>query len=218
MLVIKNLAAKIKDRYTGERTGHDWFHIERVWEMARYIGKKETTPERPVNMFIVEAASLLHEIGDFKLEEDDKNNPNKIRKILAEFKASPSTTNAIKNIVHNVSFKGARTPSEMKTIEGQIVQDADRLDAMGAIGIARAFTYGGSKKRPLYDSNIKPYLHKNFAEYKRIQSTTINHFYEKLLFLKDRLHTKTAKRIAKKRHAFMKLFLKRFFEEWQVKK
>lgn len=191
-------------------SSHDWWHVFRVWEISAFIAKQEKA-----NSFIVEMAALLHDVEDWKFKKKYLNkNDSTISQWLKKNKIDKDSQIKIQNIIKNISFKGACTPTSALSIEGKIVQDADRLDAIGAIGIARAFAYGGFKKREMYNPSILPKLHASFAEYKKSNGTTINHFYEKLLLLKDKINTKTGKKIAKKRHKIMEHFLQEFFKEW----
>ena len=209
---IRNKAEKFaKETLKGDCTGHDWHHIERVRKIALYIGKKEKA-----DLFIIDLASLLHDVGDYKFTGgDEKKGPKIIKDFLISIDTGEDIIEEVCNIIEKLSFKGAGVASVPETLEGKIVQDADRLDAIGAIGIARTFAYGGYKGQEIYNPEIKPYLHKNFEEYKEKKTTTINHFYEKLLLLKDIMNTKTAKKIAEKRHSIMKEFLDNFHSEWE---
>lgn len=211
--IIEEVKKHLKKTFKGEATGHDWWHSERVWKMSKEIAKKEGG-----DLFIIELAALLHDIADWKFHEGDtKIGPEKAKTLLKKLGVDNKSINHICHIIDNVSFKGAGVKNKIKTKEGKIVQDADRLDVIGAIGIARTFAYGAYKGREIYNPDIKPKLHKSFKEYKSSNGTSINHFYEKLLFLKDRLNTKTAKKIAQKRHEFLESYLKQFFKEWAVK-
>ncbi|TSC93829.1 MAG: uncharacterized protein CEN87_729 [Parcubacteria group bacterium Licking1014_1] len=210
--IIKGIQNYIKKEFKGESTGHDWWHIFRVWKMAKEIAKKESG-----DLFIIELGALLHDIADWKFHDDVKAGSKKTRQLLNRFKVDEATIKHVCDIVDNVSFKGAGVKNKIKTLEGKIVQDSDRLDVIGAMGIARTFAYGGSIKREIYNPSIKPKLHKSFEEYKKNQSSSINHFYEKILLLKDRLNTKTAKKIAIQRHKFLENYLKQFFKEWEIK-
>ena len=200
----------IKQHFAGEGTGHDWWHISRVRNLSKQISKEEGG-----NNFIIEMAALLHDLDDWKLIDHEDN----ARAKAWLKKMDISETNALKilEIIEQVSFKGAGVETKATSIEAKIVQDADRLDAIGAIGIARTFAYGGNKGRPIYDPEIKPEMHDSFEAYKKTTAPTINHFYEKLLLLQDLLNTKTAKKIAKNRHQFMENFLFQFFNEWEGK-
>lgn len=212
---VKKIATEVRKRLNGEGTGHDWWHVRRVWQMARRIGREENA-----NMFIVELAALLHDIADWKFHEGDDRVGSKVaRKILKKYLVPNDVVDHVCTIVDHISFKGAGVATRQKTIEGKVVQDADRLDAIGAIGIARAFAFGGYRDRPLHDPRIKPAQHKTKSAYFQAQysGTTINHFYEKLLLLRDRMNTRAAKKIANKRHRFLQEYLSRFFQEWEGK-
>lgn len=209
-LVIKNIEAEVKKQFLGEGTGHDFWHIDRVRKVALKIGSQERA-----DLFIVELAALLHDIADYKFHNGDVTKGGKVaREILAGQSVEPSAIDHVCEIVDSVSFKGAADTSKIESIEGMVVQDADRLDALGAIGIARAFATGGHFGRPLYEPDVKPNLNKSKEEYIKDRTNTINHFYEKLLLLKDRMNTKTGKQMAEDRHAYMEEYLTRFFKEW----
>lgn len=202
----------MKEVFQHDATGHDWFHIQRVHAMACHLQTKEGG-----NLEIIELAALLHDISDHKLNGGKLNDGGKVAfELLIQFGCQEQTALKVKDIVDGVSYKGANVPDGMETIEGKIVQDADRLDAIGAIGIARAFAFGGNKERPMYVPDFKPEFHDSFEEYANAKSHTINHFYEKLLLLKDRLNTNTAKMIGQKRHDFMELYLQQFYNEWNT--
>lgn len=208
--VINKTAKFIKNKLSGEGSGHDWWHVYRVWKLAREIGKKEKG-----DLFIIELASLLHDIADWKFTNgDDSVGPQLAADWLAGLKVRQEIIDEVVNIIKCVSFKGAGVKNSIKTIEGKIVQDADRLDAIGAIGVARTFAYGGYKGREMYNPEIKPQMHRSFEAYKKSNSPTINHFYEKLLLLKDLINTNSARRIAIKRHKFMEAYLEEFYAEW----
>lgn len=201
----------------GEPTGHDWWHAWRVWKIAKKIAKKEGG-----DLFVIELAALLHDVEDWKFDGRENSGIALAKKWLNELKVDKENIEHVCHIIKNISFKGARVKNKMRLREGKIVQDADRLDVLGAIGIARTFAYGGYKGREIYNPKIKPRLHRTFKEYKKAKSTSINHFYEKLLLLKDLLlkdlmNTETAKKMAIKRHQFLEQFLKEFFAEWKVK-
>jgi uncharacterized protein len=209
--VIHILEQEVKDVLSGEGTGHDWFHIERVRRIALQIAQQE----EGANLHIIEIAALLHDIADHKFHNGDETiGAQRTKEILSSIGLEDGLISKVVSIVEEISFKGSGVPTPMTSLEGQVVQDADRLDAMGAIGIARTFAYGGSKNRPIYDPNIKPVCHSSFAAYKTSTAPTINHFYEKLLLLKDLMNTKEGKRIAMQRHQFMEEFLERFYQEW----
>jgi uncharacterized protein len=212
--ILNNIRETVREKMSGEGTGHDWFHVERVVRLAKRIAGEEGG----MDDFVVEAGALLHDIADHKFHGgDDTIGPQTARQILEEQGVEPDRTDAVVKIVEEISFKGAGVPTPMSSNEGKAVQDADRLDAIGAIGIARTFAYGGSKNRPIYDPNIKAVCHTSFAAYKTSTAPTINHFYEKLLLLKDRMNTQTGRKIAEGRHAFMEDFLTRFYHEWDAR-
>ena len=208
--VVKKTAEFVKKSMIGEGSGHDWWHIYRVWQMAKTIAKKEKA-----DMFVVELGALLHDIADYKFHNGDEEiGPKKTSEWLNGLGVDGECVDKVAEIVRNISFRGARVKHNIRTLEGKIVYDADKLDAMGAIGIARTFAFGGFMKREIYDPNVKPHFHKTFEEYKNGESHTINHFYEKLLLLKNFMHTKTAKKIAKGRHRYLKDYLSKFYREW----
>lgn len=204
--IIKKTEEYAKKTLQGEPTGHDWWHTDHVRRLALKIAEEEKA-----DMFIVELAALLHDITDWKFSDKEEK---PIKEFLEKIKTDKKTIHHVCDIIKNLSYKGAGVQTPMKTKEGKIVQDADRLDGIGAIGIARTFAYGGKIGRPIHNPNAKPVMHKTFEEYKKIDESSINHFYQKLLLLKDRLNTKTAKKMAEKRHAFIQAFLKEFLEEW----
>lgn len=208
-LMIEKTKEFVKEKLYGEGSGHDWFHIERVYNLSRYLAEKENA-----DSFIVEMAALLHDIDDWKFSSNNDNNPTNTEVFLKKIQVNEEDLIKIIKIINTISFKGGVVDSSQETIEGKVVQDADRLDAIGAIGIARTFAYGGSKNRVIYDPTIKP---KNFASLEEVKSNdnhTINHFYEKLLKLKDMINTRSAKEIAEKRHKYMVEFLNEFYYEW----
>lgn len=206
--IIKKTEKFVQEQLKDDITGHDWWHSKRVRDMALRIAKKE----KNIDLLVIELAALLHDLVDFKLTN---SNDEKVIQWLRKLKISEERIDHIMGIIKNLSFKGAGVKSKLKTREGMIVQDADRLDALGAIGIARCFATGAKLGRKIYDPLIKPKYHQSFEDYKKSKSTSINHFYEKLLLLKDLLNTKMAKKIAEKRERFLKIFLKRFFDEWE---
>jgi len=212
--IIKKTKKFVKDKLYGEGTGHDWWHVYRVWQTAKRIGKKENA-----DLFVVELAALLHDIADWKFQDgaDDSVGAMVAKEWLERFSVDDKIITHICDIIVGASFKGAKVKDQLNSIEGKVVQDADRLDAIGAMGISRCFAYGGSKQRPIYNPDIKPKMHRSFEEYKKNNSSSINHFYEKLPLLKNRMNTHTGKLIAQKRHAFMKSYLDRFFKEWEGK-
>lgn len=200
----------IQSYFEDEGSGHDWWHIHRVRNLALKISEKETGDK-----FIIEMASLLHDLDDWKLNHHATE--SKAESWLKKLEMEKADIEKILEIIGQVSYKGAGVENKATSIEAKIVQDADRLDAIGAIGIARTFAYGGNKGRLIYHPEIKPEMHNSFEEYKKTNAPTINHFYEKLLLLKDRLNTKTAIEIAQTRHRFMEDFLTRFYDEWETK-
>lgn len=193
--------------------GHDWFHIERVYKNALLIAKDED-----VNIEIIALGALLHDIADAKFHQGDETvGPKKVQQFLQQQNVEPATIEHIIKIIEHISFKGGNFQQQFHSKELAIVQDADRLDALGAIGIARTFNYGGFKNRKLYDPAIAPKLNMTKEEYKKGDNPTINHFYEKLLLLKDRMNTQKGKQIALERHLFMEKFLEQFYAEWEGK-
>jgi uncharacterized protein len=208
--IIQKTTAHVRELLSGEGSGHDWFHVERVGRTALAIAQEEGA-----NLFVVELAALLHDVADWKFAGGDHEaGPRAARAWLGSLGVASDVIDHVSRIIAGLSFKGAGVATPMSTIEGQCVQDADRLEALGAIGIARAFAYGGHKGRPLYDPAIPPEPHASFEAYKKNAGPTINHFYEKLLLLKDRMSTKTGQRLAAARHAFLELFLEQCFAEW----
>ena len=208
-LILEKTRDFVKDKLYGEGSGHDWYHIERVANLAKHIGTKENG-----DLFIIEMTALLHDIDDWKFSKGTETDTTVTENFLNSLNISQEIIDNIITIIKTMSFKGGLADSTQKTLEGMIVQDADRLDAIGAIGIARTFAYGGSKNRPIYDPTIPPIDFTSLEEVKNAENHTINHFYEKLLKLKDLMNTKTAKEIAKERHDFMENFLKEFYKEW----
>lgn len=207
---IKNTEVFVREKLDGEGSGHDWWHIHRVRNMALSIAKQEKA-----DLFVVELAALLHDIADHKFHNGDETiGPKVAGEWLTSENVEPNVILHIQEIIKDLSFKGANVATPMKTIEGKVVQDADRLDAIGAIGIARAFAYGGHKNRELHNPEIEPTPHDTFEAYKKNTGPTVNHFYEKLFLLIDRMNTKAGRRIAEARHEYMKDFLKRFYAEW----
>lgn len=207
-IIIIRIIEILKDRYRSDPSGHDWAHLERVWKMAKRLAKGTR-----VNQFVLELSALLHDVDDYKFKKEEDDELSGTKKLLDAVGVKRKDREYILDIVKNVSFKGAGVPTVQTTLEGNIVQDADRLEALGAIGIARVFAYGGSAGHPYYDPTIKPLLANTFHEYKNRKKTTINHFYEKLLLLKDRINTPQAKKVAKHRHTFLEEYLTEFFAE-----
>jgi len=208
--LIQNTIDFVKQQLQDAEGGHDWFHIERVYKNALLIAKNESC-----DIEVVALGALLHDIADSKFHNGDETvGPRTARNFLQSENALESTIVHVINIIENISFKGGNFEKKFSSIELDIVQDADRLDAIGAIGIARCFNYGGFKNRQLYNPEIAPNLNMSKEEYKNSESPTINHFYEKLLLLKDKMNTDTGKKIAQKRHDYMENFLSQFYAEW----
>jgi uncharacterized protein len=208
--IIQKTADYIKTEFSGDSSGHDWWHIYRVWKNAITLCEQEKA-----DAFIVELAALLHDLDDWKFSESGDETPLRAKAWLESCAVESAVADKVCEIIMHISYKGANVKNKMKSLEGFIVQDADRLDAIGAIGIGRAFAYGGYKDRPMYDPESQPQLHGTFEQYKNSKSATINHFYEKLLLLKDMMNTNTAKRIAEQRHQIMLNFLDQFMNEWE---
>lgn len=203
----------VKKTLKGAEGGHDWFHIQRVFHNAKLIADGE-----PVNGLVVSLGALLHDIADAKFHNGDETiGPQIAEDFLGSLGVAPETTAHVINIIENISFKNSldkKSPQKFNSMELQVVQDADRLDAIGAIGIARAFNYGGFKNRVIYNPEIVPDLNMNKAAYKKSAAPTINHFYEKLLLLKDKMNTATGKKLAEDRHQFILQYLEQFYKEW----
>lgn len=211
--ILGSASLKIKDLLGDDGAGHDWWHIFRVVNIAKQINKEEGA-----DAFIVELAAWLHDIADHKYHNGDAlAGPREARKWMESQHLPEDLIEKVELIVKEISYKGAHVETSMTSLEGKIVQDADRLDAIGAIGIARTFAYGGSRDRLMYDPECKPEMHDNFDSYKNSTAPTINHFYEKLLLLKDRMNTESAIKMAKKRHQYMVDYLEEFYQEWEGK-
>lgn len=211
---IEQTKAFVKKTLESAEGGHDWFHIQRVLKNSLLISKNEN-----VNDYIVALGALLHDIADSKFHEGDESiGPQKARAFLFKINVNSVDIEHVVKIIENVSFKGGRVSKNFASPELDVVQDADRLDALGAIGIARTFNYGGFKNHKIYDPEITPNLHMTKEEYKNSSAPTLNHFYEKLLLLKDLMNTKTGKQIALERHRYMENFLKQFYAEWNGEK
>ena len=208
--IITNTITFVKEQLANAEGGHDWFHIERVYKNALLISKNEN-----VNEFVVQLGALLHDIADSKFHNGDETvGPKIARAFLLKQQVDVAVIEHVIRIIDNISFKGGNEDQKFKSLELDVVQDADRLDAIGAIGIARCFNYGGFKNREIYNPEIKPNLNMSKTEYKTSNAPTINHFYEKLLLLKDKMNTETGKTLAEKRHAFMEVYLEHFYNEW----
>ena len=209
--IITETETHVRGLMAGDSSGHDWFHVARVRATALAIGREEGA-----DLTIVELAALLHDVADWKFAGGDHTaGPRAAREWLQSKNADDNLIEHVCQIIAGLSFKGAGVPTPMATLEGQVVQDADRLDALGAIGIARTFAYGGHKGQAMYDPEITPRLHGSFDDYKRGGGTSINHFYEKLLLLAGRMNTSAGKRLAEERQRFMEQFLEQFLAEWK---
>jgi uncharacterized protein len=194
--------------------GHDWWHIYRVWKTTKHIARYEE-----VNMFIVELGALLHDIADSKFHNGDEEiGPRKAKAFLESMNVESELIDHVVKIIDNISFKGGKLAQTFKSPELDVIQDADRLDALGAIGIARTFNYGGFKGRTIYNPEIKPNYNLTKEEYKNSDAPTLNHFYEKLLLLKELMNTQTGRKMAEERHAFMLSYLDQFYKEWDGEK
>lgn len=210
--ILQKTREYVKKVLEKEATGHDWYHIERVVRNARLIGKYEKC-----DLFVVELAALLHDIADWKFHKDPQAGVKLTKSWLEKLKLEQNTIDQVTYIVQNISFKGGTNKHKMSTVEGRVVQDADRLDALGAIGIARAFAYGGYKGRPIYDPDLPPQKLNTKVDLSNYRGTTINHFYEKILWLRDLMNTKAGFKLAGKREKYIKVFLKQFYKEWEGK-
>jgi uncharacterized protein len=207
---IQKTIAFVQKTLANAEGGHDWFHIERVYKNALLIAKDEN-----VDVFIVSLGALLHDIADAKFHNGDETvGPKVARNFLEDIAVAEADIVHVENIIKNISFKGGNFTQKFTSPELDVIQDADRLDAIGAIGIARTFNYGGFKNHKIYDPAIAPNLNMTKEEYKKSTAPTINHFYEKLLLLKDKMNTRTGQKIAAQRHAFMEQFLNQFYDEW----
>lgn len=212
-IVIQKTIDFVKEVLSDAEGGHDWWHIFRVWNLSKNIAQTEK-----VDIFIVELGALLHDIADSKFYNGDEEiGPRKAREFLSSLDVQEEVIVHVENIISNISFKGVKNIQKFKSPELDVVQDADRLDAIGAIGIARTFNYGGHKGKEIYNPEIKPNLNMSKEEYKNSNSPTLNHFYEKLLLLKDRMNTNSGKAMAEHRHSFMEQFLDEFNKEWDGK-
>jgi uncharacterized protein len=212
--LIKKTADYMEKKFANESTGHDWWHLYRVWQLAKHIASQENS----VDMLVVELAALLHDIADWKFNDGDLSAGSRAARLwLKSLGVDEKTIIHTEDIILNISFKGANVATNLKTIEGKIVHDADKLDAIGAVGIARCFAFGGYLGNPIHDPSQKPKRHASFDDYKKMKSTSVTHFYEKLLLLKDRMFTETGKEMARHRHKIMEDYLKEFYAEWDGK-
>ena len=211
MTLIDKTILFVKQQLQDAEGGHDWFHIERVYKNAVLISQEEDC-----DVTVVKLSALLHDIADSKFYEGDEEIGPKISRTFLESEhISQEIIEHVVQIIRNISFKGGNFEKTFSSKELEIVQDADRLDALGAIGIARTFNYGGFKNRAIYNPSIPPKLSMTKEEYKNSDSPTLNHFYEKLLLLKDKMNTETGKKLAQERHRFMEKFLSQFYAEWE---
>lgn len=211
MNYIEKTIAFVKKELKNAEAGHDWFHVERVYKNTLLLLQTEKA-DKPTALL----GALLHDIADSKFHNGDETiGPKKARTFLNSIGIEPKTIDEVVFIIENISFKGGNFEKKIHSKELEVVQDADRLDAIGAIGIARTFNYGGFKNNPIYDPDLSPKVNMTKEEYKMNKGTTINHFYEKLLLLKDRMNTETGKKLAHQRHKYMEGFLKQFFDEWE---
>lgn len=210
MNLVERVAAHIQARFSAESSGHDWHHIHRVWKLARKIAIEEGADQE-----IVELGALVHDIADWKFHGgDDTAGPREAELLLLQEGADRALVAPVVEIVATISFKGAGVRTEMRTLEGKCVQDADRLDALGAIGIARCFAYGGHAGRQMHDPEAPPVMHATAEAYKAAKGTSLNHFYEKLFLLRERMNTSCGRMLAEERHAYMGAFVARFLDEW----
>ncbi|POY37213.1 phosphohydrolase [Solitalea longa] len=208
--IINTTVDFVKKELEGVESGHDWWHIYRVWKNAQLI-----LVDEKADALVVELAALLHDIADAKFHNGDEEiGPAKAEEFMKSLQINASVIDHVTNIIRHISFKSGNQRHIFSSKELDIVQDADRLDAIGAIGVARAFNYGGFKNRAIYDPEIKPNLEMTKEEYKKSEAPTINHFYEKLLLLKDRMNTDAGRKLAEKRHEYLEQFLNQFFNEW----
>ncbi len=213
-LILETTINFVKEELSNAEGGHDWWHIYRVWQTAKHIAELED-----VDLFIVELGALLHDIADSKFYAGDEDiGPKKAVEFLSSLDIEENTITHVENIIRHISFKGGNQAQAFRSPELDVIQDADRLDAVGAIGIARTFNYGGHKNREIHNPDIPVNLNMSQEEYKKSTAPTINHFYEKLLLLKDRMNTKTGKEMAASRHQFMEQYLAQFYSEWEGEK
>ncbi|PXY03084.1 phosphohydrolase [Marinifilum breve] len=209
--IINQTVEFVKQSLANAEGGHDWWHIYRVWKTAKHLAEDEK-----VDMFVVELGALLHDIADSKFHNGDESvGPKKAREFLSSQQVHEDVIVHVEQIISNISFKGGKEAQKFKSPELDVIQDADRMDAIGAIGIARTFNYGGHKNREIYNPEIEPNLNMTKEEYKNSKAPTINHFYEKLLLLKERMNTKAGKAMAEQRHQFMEQYLDQFYREWE---
>lgn len=208
--ILAKTEAYVRGRMEGEGSGHDWWHVHRVRQTALRLAREEGA-----DPYVVELAALLHDVADHKFHGGDETaGPRAAREWLEGLGVEEAVVRHVCAIIAELSYKGAGVPTPMSTPEGRVVQDADRLDAIGAIGVARTFAFGGSRGRPMHDPEAAPEAHGSFEAYKASRGPTINHFHEKLLLLRDRMNTAAARRVAEERHRYVEGFLEQFFREW----
>jgi len=208
--VLQAVASRVRRELQDEPTGHDWWHAWRVRNLSLYLARREGA-----DRYVVELAAWLHDVADWKFHGgDSQTGPKRVREWLTELGVDGETVDAVCRVVEEVSFKGNQVDDSVSSLEAAVVQDADRLDALGAVGVARAFAFGGWAGRPLHDPAQPPQSHSSFEQYRRSNSSTLNHFYEKLLLLKDRMKTATGRALAERRHRFLEQFLEEFLAEW----
>ncbi len=213
--IIEETIKFVKETLKDAESGHDWFHVQRVWRNSILISKGESENGENVNLLVVQLAALLHDIADHKFHNGDDTVGSKVAKaFLEKLNVDKETIAAVCNVILKISFKGSSAKNEIDSLEGMIVQDSDRLDAVGAIGVARAFSYGGYRNRQMFDPDDLPKPNMTWEQYKSNTGCTVNHFYEKLLLLKDRMNTPSGKKIAQERHDYMAGFLEKFMSEW----
>ena len=209
--IIEKTLKFVKEELKNAEGGHDWWHIYRVWKLALRIGEEENA-----DLFTVQLGALLHDIADSKFNDGDEEiGPQLARTFLLEMNVGSNTIDHVDSIIRNISFHKTFEEKKFNSIELQVIQDADRLDAIGAIGIARAFNYGGHKNFAIHVPGIEPKLNMTKEEYKKSNAPTINHFYEKLFLLKNMMNTNTGKLLAEKRHKFMETYIAQFMKEWE---
>jgi uncharacterized protein len=209
---INKTTAYMRERLGRETNGRDWWHVHRVWQMARTIGQQE----RGADMLVVELAALLHDLAHWQLTDgDETHGPYEVARFLAELGVAEAAVKQVLQIIRDTKYKGAQRRPELASIESKIVYDADKLDSLGAMGIAKTFSYGGAHGRPVHDPAVKPTLHETFEAYQQGDTTSINHFYEKNLLLKDWMQTETGRKLAVHRHAFLEAYLEEFYAEWE---
>jgi uncharacterized protein len=207
--ILAQARAFVREQLGSDTTGHDWWHALRVTNLARRIAAEERA-----DIYVCSLAALLHDVADYKIAGDEATGLRRVSDWLEDHQVEPEVTRQVLDIIATLSFAGGNQPP-MRTLEGQVVQDADRLDAIGAIGVARAFAFGGSRGRALHDPEQAPSTYTGKEAYRQSNSSSINHFYEKLLLLKDRMHTARGKQLAEERHHYLETFLEEFLAEWQ---